>query len=88
MTVTDMASQMFRGVGIDRYPGYAIVVHSKEYGSGVYSWHISKEEALHNSRIIKGIVVPVRYKADGELITPPLATAYMLKRIGGTSFIP
>ena len=78
--------QMFKGVGIDMHPNYAIVTNSPEHGTGIYSWHISKAEALHNARIVKGIVVPVRYK-DGELITPPLAEVYVMKRIGGTSFI-
>jgi len=78
-----LLKSMFKGVGIDQHPQYAVVVDSPEHGTGVYSWHISKEQALHNARIICGVVTPVHYK-DGNLVTPSLAMAYMERRYGGT----
>jgi len=67
---------LFKGVSIADHPEYAVVTNSTQYGVGVYSWHISQGEALHNSRIVKGTTVPVDY-INGELIIPPLAKAYL-----------
>lgn len=67
---------LFKSLSIADHPDYAVVTNSTQYGVGVYSWHISKEEALHNARIVQGVVVPVDYM-NGELITPPLAKAFL-----------
>ena len=64
-----------QSVGIDRYPEYAVITNN-EHGVGVFSWHLSKEDAVHNAKAVRGVVVPVDY-SDGELIVPSLAKAYL-----------
>jgi hypothetical protein len=65
-------------------PEYAVVTSSDEHGYGVFSWHIIKQQAIHNAQVTDGIVVPVDY-VNGELIIPPLAVKQAMKGLDAIS---
>lgn len=64
-------------VSIVSKPEFCCIVANPKLGFGVYSWHMTKEEADFNSNLLGGVTMPVDY-IDGNLITPPLAQAVIM----------
>lgn len=68
--------ELIPSVSIEDKPQFAVVTTklNSGYGVGIFSWHVFEEDAEHNAKITKGMVVPVDY-VGGQLIIPPFAEA-------------
>jgi hypothetical protein len=74
----DNENNRYKSLSIANDVEFAVVTDCEEHGYGIFSWHHFKEHALYNAAVTGGKVVPTdRY--NGELLTPALATAVVIK---------
>jgi hypothetical protein len=74
----DDEANRYKSLSVANDVQFAVVTNCEEHGYGVFSWHHFKVHALYNAAVLGGRVVPTdRY--NGELLTPALATAVIIK---------
>lgn len=82
----DVQDQLIPSLAInDRWLSHACVTASDEFGYGVFSWHSSSRDALHNAKLTGGKLVRVHRDADGEVMLPKEAAEALSLVIGTRS---
>jgi len=80
-------TKIYASVAIPSHPEFAVVTANDTCGYGVFSWHVEKEHAIHNAKVLGGRWIPVDY-INGNLIIPPLAVTVTKKGIDISKFFP
>lgn len=79
----DVQDQLIPSLAInDRWLSHACVTASDEFGYGVFSWHSSSRDALHNAKLTGGKFVRVHRDANGEVMLPQEAVEALRPIIG------
>lgn len=79
----DVQDQLIPSLAInDRWLSHACVTASPEFGYGVFAWHSSSRDALHNAKLTGGKPVRVHRDANGEVLLPQEASEALSLVIG------